>query len=279
MIPKTDRKLWTPPRGVVMSRPWWRQRGFFVPMPFHKRYEVDAADFDGTNDNMTWGAGLIGAADSKQGIFSVWVRLDGSDGNRVRLFGNTTTVGGFTQRMSVARTNLGFFEVQCFDPSGNVALNMRTMNTYVAGSAWYNFLASWDCAVVGARHLYINDISDVTVSSFVDLTIDYTVADWFVAFYSGVGGSRFSGCMAEMYFAPGQYLDFSVEANRRKFILASGRPAPLGVNGALPTGTAALVYQRLRNNEAAANFATNRGTGGNFTITGSLDTASSSPSD
>jgi hypothetical protein len=39
------------------------------------------------------------------------------------------------------------------------------------------------------------------------------------------------------------------------------------------------MYHHLDNGEAVANFATNRGTGGNFTITGTLDTASTSPSD
>jgi len=30
MILKPDRKLWTPPRSVVMPRSWFKQRGFFV---------------------------------------------------------------------------------------------------------------------------------------------------------------------------------------------------------------------------------------------------------
>jgi hypothetical protein len=85
--------------------------------------------------------------------------------------------------------------------------------------------------------------------------------------------------MAELYFAPGQYLDFSTESNRRKFITAIGTPMDLGSDGSAPTGTAPLVYQRLAAGETVANFATNRGTSDDFSIIGTLVTGSSSPSD
>ena len=80
--------------------------------------------------------------------------------------------------------------------------------------------------------------------------------------------SAFNGALAEVYFAPGQYLYFSIASNRRKFISRTGKPVHLGTTGMLPTGTAPLVYHHLDDAEAVANFATNRGTGGNFTITG-----------
>eukprot|EP00951_Prasinocladus_malaysianus_P002741 scaffold19422_cov43-Prasinocladus_malaysianus.AAC.1 len=47
--------------------------------------------------------------------------------------------------------------------------------------------------------------------------------------------------MAEFY-ATREFLDMSVEANRRKFVSASGAPVLLGVDGSLPTGNAPDIY-------------------------------------
>jgi hypothetical protein len=66
---------------------------------------------------------------------------------------------------------------------------------------------------------------------------------------------------------------------RQRFISADGKPVTLGPDGRLATGNVPLVYQHLADAESVANFATNRGGGGNFAITGALATASTSPSD
>lgn len=232
---------------------------------------VDGADFDGTNDHMTRGAGLSGAADSKSGIFSVWARLDGGDGATIFLLNSN----GFSQ---FYRANTNVFIFQLVNAALSFVLDLRTSATYLAGATWLHILASWDLATPGASHLYVNDVSDKNVVTFTNDTIDYTDTNWWISLFNG-SGNRFNGALAEFYFAPGQYLDFSLASNRRKFISASGKPVHLGATGSLPTGTAPIIYQHLDDGEAVANFATNRGTGGNFTITGTLDAASSSPSD
>ena len=235
-------------------------------------FVVDGADFDGINDYMTRGAGLTGAADSKLGIFSAWLRLDGGDGVAQYLLEGTN-------RVAVTRRNDNKISVIGTNAAGVGVMTLVTNATYAAGASWIHVLASWDMAGgVGGRHLYINGVSDLDVVTFTDDTIDYTVADWTIATI-GAGSFKLDGCLAEFYFAPGQYLDFSVVANRRKFFKTSSQPAFLGATGSLPTGVAPLVYQHLDDGEAVANFATNRGTGGNFTITSVLATASSSPSD
>ena len=66
-------------------------------------------------------------------------------------------------------------------------------------------------------------------------------------------------------------MDLSVTANRRKFINASGAPRYLGASGELPLGAAPDIYCKVPTGAAdATGFATNRGTAGNFTITGTL---------
>jgi hypothetical protein len=87
------------------------------------------------------------------------------------------------------------------------------------------------------------------------------------------------GGMAELFFAPGQFLDFSVQSNRRKFRSSGGKPISLGADGSTPTGTKPLIYLHLDDAETANNFATNRAGNGNLTVTGALTTRATSPSD
>lgn len=233
---------------------------------------VDAADFDGTNDRMARGADLSGVVDGKSGIFSCWYRVDGGDGTQRELFLN---VGA---QFRVEHTTGNLIMIRGTNAAVAEILNMRT-SAKTASASWLHILASWDLATAGSGRLYVNDVSDKNEVTYTNDTIKYTTGDWGVGGLTVGAGSDTNGCLAEMYFAPGQYMDFSNVFYRRKFISSSGKPVHLGTNGALPNGTAPLVYLHLDDGEAVANFATNRGTGGNFTITGTLDTGSSSPSD
>ena len=89
----------------------------------------------------------------------------------------------------------------------------------------------------------------------------------------GAANANLNADIAEAWFGLGQFLDLSVIANRRKFRDVSGNPVSLGADGSLPTGTPPAVY--FSGN--ASSFATNRGNGGAFVLTGTLTNASTSP--
>lgn len=234
---------------------------------------VGAVEFDGTNDYMLRGAGLTGAADSKSGIFSAWIRLDGDSTNMEIIVSAT-----FQFQVYYDATDDKFF-VYGYDSTSATALELYTGNTYNAGATWLHLLFSWDVATA-ARHGYVNDVSDLDAGSgSTDLAIDYTETNWGIGADTDSSSGKLDGCLAELYFAPGQYLDLSVEFNRRKFIASDGKPAYLGPDGSAPTGTAPLVYLHLDPAETPANFAANHGSGGNFSVTGTLTAASTSPSD
>lgn len=234
---------------------------------------VDAADFDGANDYMTRGAGLTGAVDSKSGILSAWIRIDGGDGT------DMVIAAGNPARVDVTREIGNRIEIQVRNSAGTGILDIRTVGTYTASATWLNVLSSWDLASAGARTLYVNDQADLSQLTFTNDTIDYTGMTDFAIGASASGTVKFNGCFAELFFAPGQYLDFSLVSNRRKFISSTGKPVYLGADGSVPTGAAPLVYLHLDDAETVANFATNAGSGGDFTITGALETGSSAPSD
>jgi hypothetical protein len=237
----------------------------------------DSADFDGTNDYMTRGAGLTGAADGKAGTISFWCRLDGGDSATIRVMSNAITVGGALNRFTAVRFSDNTFVIAGVNAAGSTILNLVSASTYTASATWLHVMASWNLATAAA-HLYVSDVEDLAAgSTLTDDSIDYTVADFAIGALAD-GQTKFDGCLAEFYLAL-EYIDLSVATNRAKFISTTGKPMGLGLTAQFPSGTSAIVYQHLNDGEAVANFAANAGTGGDFTITGTLATGSTSPSD
>ena len=231
-------------------------------------YTCDAADFDGANDYMSRGADLTGNANSKLGIVSFWIKM-AADGSVLRIIDGQGTYNN-VQRSADNTMRLYFL-------NGSTTLARNTTSTFVIANGWVHYMASWDLSGPTV-HIYRNGVDDdAGGGTLLDNAIDYTRTDHYAGSASG-GGSKWDGDIADLYYAPGQYLDLSNSANRDKFYLA-GKPVDLGADGSTPTGTAPLVFFHLDDGEAAANFATNRGTGGDYSITGTLATASTSPTD
>jgi hypothetical protein len=235
---------------------------------------ADAADFDGTNDYMARGGDLTGIVNGKSGILSFWYRVDGGDGGNRIVIGDQAS-GRFWLRHSTGN----LLTLYGYSPTGSESIALFSNTAYTTSASWLHVLMSWDLATT-TTYLYINDVSDKSASSrSANLDIDYTLSADLRIGAQPSGAEKINGCLAEFYFSPGNYLDLSIKANRRRFITADGKPAQLGIDGSVPTGTAPILYLHLDNGEAVENFATNRGTGGNFTITGTLDAASTSPTD
>jgi hypothetical protein len=243
----------------------------FTPAPFIlpagvAAYTANAVHFDGTNDYMTRDAALSGISDGKQGAYSLWVKSAGTDGTLMRLVSSTSSKFSLVRAASdriqvVARNSAGTNLVSWFTDTAD----------FVAGS-WRHILISYDVSVP-VLHIYVDDASNKQASgTLADGTIEYTIGNSAIgAFTSGV--DKFTGDMADLWFST-TFIDISVESNRRKFISATGKPVDLGSDGSTPTGTAPVVFL----SGATGSWHTNKGTGGGFTLTGTLDTASSSPS-
>ena len=232
-------------------------------------YSPNAVKFDGSNDYLTRGADLTGIADSKSGIFSCWLRLDGNDGALQTILANLLS----SARFVVTRTSANKFRILGKNAAGTTILDQATTATYLASAKHIHILAAWDLATTTAQ-IYINDTADVTSTTKTNDTLDYVTAtpNWSIGSETD-GTNKIYGSVAELYFAPGQYLDFSTESNRRKFIDAAGLPVSLGADGSTPTGSAPAIY--LKGDYTG--FGTNSGSGGNFTVNGALEKASSTP--
>lgn len=239
----------------------------------------DAADFDGTNDRLTKGS-YTSQADSKSGILAAWVQFDSLTGQR-SIFGGVKTSDSTIVLDFIWSAPGGVIYIEANDGSGTI-FRLETSGITISTGSWYSILASWDMAS-SSTHLYINDVDRKSVAAGPNdrTLILASVTEWTVGDYSPTdgGGALLDGGLAELYFAPGQYIDFSVEDNRRRFITSGVKPVDLGATGSVPTGTAPLVYLHLDDAETANNFAVNAGTGGNMTVTGAITTRATSPSD
>jgi hypothetical protein len=238
------------------------------PYSFSTRYSGDAASFDGTNDYMTRGADLTGNADGKKGTISCWVRLNGGDGTTMSVFDNDGTFF-FTRESS------NKFKVQ--GELGTVKISMLSNTSYTAGAAWRHVLAAWDVSASTAL-MYINDVDDRAAAPTVNnADIDYTRTNHGIGARSA-GTQKLNADLFDFWMSLTTCIDISQAANRRLFIDSSGKPVNLGATGANP-GVTPICFHHLGKGEAPANFATNRGSGGDFSITGTLTTASGSPTD
>lgn len=234
-------------------------------------YAPNAVTFDGTNDYMLRGAALTGLTDAKVGSVSFWIKLNGSNNAQQTIFAIDDT-GGTTGQFLIIRSVNNTFRIVGNNSAGTAILDLRTILTYTAGPKWLNVLASWDLGA-GTTNMYINNVSDKNQITATNDTIDYTKTNSAIGIALGLNPANILNAdISEIWFT-NTYIDFSSAPNRAKFIDSNGYPVSLGATGNTPTGTAAIVYL----NGSASTFQTNAGTGGNYTVTGSLTNTNTTP--
>jgi hypothetical protein len=221
--------------------------------------EPNAVGF-GTDTFAHRNGGLTGAADGKQATGSFWFFANANTGGNQTLFAGETTLNGATTRFSI-RLVSGIFRITGTTSAGTLTLDMRNTTAIQSGS-WYHTLFSFDLTSTALRHLYIDDVSSLNAVTYANNAIDYTLADWsFGALADGTEHIDDETIYADFWLSLNTYVDFSVAANRRKFISANGNPVYLGTIGQAPGFGTPLVYF----GNAGTAFKTNLGTGGGFT--------------
>ncbi len=221
--------------------------------------------FDGTNDYMKRGGTLTGAADSKTLTFSAWLFISSTPSVAHTIVGGVTALNGATTRNQLLIDTAGKLQVIAKNAAGTTILDVKS--AVLPTDRWVHVMGSFDLTSTSKRFLYSSDVGSnlATITTYTNDTIDWTVLDWGVGALAD-GSTKFQGQVAQVWFAPGVYIDLSVTNNRSLFYSSTGLPVDLGATGNTPTGTAPLLY--LANPTSAFNV--NLGTGGDFTIVGTL---------
>ena len=219
------------------------------------------ATFDGSAVYATRTAGLTGAADSKQLTLSAWVRPE-STTLQSYLLTSSESLAGAADRFLFNILAGGQVQLFAKNAAGTAILNIFSAGVLPLDT-WSHVLISVDMSAPAKRHLYINGVSDLQVTTFTDGTLDFTSSDWSVAAGPNAG-NKFDGSLADVWFNPGVYMDFANRGIRAKFYSAKNGPENLGQYGELPTGTSPLVFM----SGAYSTWRLNKGKGGGFSATG-----------
>lgn len=199
---------------------------------------------------------LAGTADGKQGTFSAWVKFTSGDGSLYSIF-TGLNAAQTVNTLAIQRAADNTIQVIAKNSGGTAILSIASSATVTVSSGWVHLFCSWDLSA-GVSQIYINGVSSGNNNINNNDTIPYSGDSFEVA---GYAGNNFVAPIkvSEVWFTEA-YLS-SPGAFR-----AGSHPANLGANGSTPTGSQPLVY--LHN--AYSSFQTNLGSGGNFTVTGSL---------
>eukprot|EP00951_Prasinocladus_malaysianus_P002740 scaffold19421_cov30-Prasinocladus_malaysianus.AAC.3 len=228
-----------------------------------------AADFGGATYLTTSVAGTV---TSKTGTMSFWFKTDADPS--VAYY---PVCMGSSQFFGVSWGKDGgvLYEwYSLFSGEGQFVYRARSAATVAGKREWRHVLMSWDLNATTV-HVYVND---VVPSLSVLVAPQNTATGWSGSAWAigATASSSFhlNGCMSEVY-ASREYLDVSVEANRRKFVSASGAPVSLGADGSLPTGSQPDIYLSGPSSNWASGM--NFGSGPAFTVVGAVTECGTSP--
>lgn len=233
--------------------------------PALQNYSAQGIDFDGT-DRLARGAALTGVADGQLMSMSFWAKIAPGTGVNQQALRMVSAVGGATQRIRidkpVATENLRIF----IRNAANADLLSIETTAALCTGVWRHALFSVNLAATAAsKMVYLDDVlATLTVTTQVNGTGNFSAPDTGIAGPpDGVGAQNIIGELADMMVWFDQAIDFSVEANRRKFIFAGN---PVNPQVAISTfGPPAIALYG-----PVAAWQTNKGSGGGFTLIGTL---------
>lgn len=224
-----------------------RQRQERRPVAAAGGFNYHATQFD-TSSYLTRSGGLSGLSDGKTFTLSFWVKMVAADNVEAHLFDISAATGN--DGLRVYRRNDGYLAVFAYSGVGTVILDSSSYtNTIRQADGWTHLLIKVNMA--SGILYYKNGVEQHYSNTLTDANINF---DTSVNCYVGWNCNVFGNCrLSEVWFNTGTtpvYSDF-VSAGKPKDLTALGTP---------------LLY--LPN--AYGSFQTNSGSGGNFTVTGTL---------
>jgi hypothetical protein len=239
-------------------------------------YHASAVHFDGTvhlstnsltsTDNTDWGA-----------VF--WYHVSSSEPSPGHVLYVADPTNGYDcfEVMGPDAPNGVYNDFGIGDNGGNNSIDYSHSNTMAfAADVWHCIILAGDSSA-GVMKVYDgdNELTGNTTTTFG--TVPFTIATNGLAFF--IGGDpihNLVGDVADLRIMPGTSLltagDIS-QTTRRLFVDSGGKPVDPSV------ATAALGAPCMLFSGNRTTFPVNQGTGGAFTLTGTLTNASSSPSD
>ena len=218
------------------------------------------ADFDGTTGYLYRTSALTGVGDGKTFSFSIHVNRDISTEEYFFYIADSDYNPVAVQ---LGFTNSGYVYLRAWSSAGTKILDAIASTTVISTGTNYSIQACVDLTATAKRFIYVNGAAEtVAYSTYTNANIALS------RLYSGIAALNsvtYNGRLAEFYFTT-DYIDFSKEANRLKFRDAFGNPVDLTPQIQAGTIPNPAIYMRFD----PANFGKNSGTGGDFTVSGTI---------
>lgn len=207
-----------------------------------------------------------GVSNGKKLSFSIWVNRI-TTGSQQSIYG---AGGGGELIIEFNASNQLRVRAEAVGTS-TTALEVTTATEF-NDTDWHHVQVGFDMGNASNRGIAVDDAADsATWSTYTDTTLEWNVNQINFASAAG-GGSLLNANVAEFWLDYNTFIDPTVEANRRPFINAYGKPGNLG-GGYVPTGAQPTVYL----SGDASEWYTNKGYGGGFTLNGSISNSATSP--
>ena len=222
---------------------------------------AEGVSFDGSTDWLSKN-GLTGSANSKTFTMSFFVYYDGS-----------ATTHIYSQApLADSATNIvylytdGRLRIQSFNSSNVEILDVTVSLNAVVNkikNTWISVIASMDMSNTANRYISVNDrIQSPAWDTYINEAIVFT-EDANTKVCASISGSSVLKGRLSNFFLDYTYRDLSIEANRRLFIDADGKPVDA-------SGLNPILYLPMTD---ASTAHINSGTGGDFVQNGTLATA------
>jgi hypothetical protein len=224
--------------------------------------DPEAVSFRGNNsvyDKLGRSSDLSGNVNTKQLTMSFWWYATTE--------GTAISFSGTYVRVEIAES--GELDFVGLGVGATSVIQMTTAVGIIPLNTWTHIAISIDLTSAGSRAIYVNDKSvSFTVGYYQNLDMQTSGSNIEVA-KSRILSTATQGLIRMAHvFADYTYRDLSTVSNRRLFIDADGKPAS-GQADLSP-----ILYLPMTD---AATAGSNSGTGGDFTVTGVLDTAGRAP--
>lgn len=228
-----------------------------IVAPTYPLMSWNGKKFNGTTDYLTANA-LTGIADSKVGTMVIFVRFGQAVTATAEILVDSKDTAGTAGAFRVDRVpTTGHLRFQARNTADASVLNQRTSGAELAAAGTYALLYSWNMDGTGVTAYIGNTATVINTTTFTSgSTLDNTVTSHSIG--ATTAGSLFElGDIYAVWFDSTAAMDFTVEANRRKFIDSNNVPIFLGANGELPTGTSPILFLGY---DKVARWKNNRGT-------------------
>lgn len=234
-----------------------------MPKPLiHKMYRFTGSG----GPYLTRTGELTSDADAKTGTIAFWCQFHGGDNSNQHIFNiNNDFWVNRTAANKLAIVGQTSAEANC--------LSIATSSSITVSTGLFHCVASWSLSAA-ATHLYINGSSNIVIATASNSNINYASgasSELRVGIRPGTGSTfQFDGCLGGLYMSR-TYIDLSNAANLAKFYSTAfpdnvpTYAVDLGADGSTPESAQPILYLN-----SSSDFATNLGTGGNFTKSGSL---------